>query len=184
MAALRPGRGFGGPGGCRRCRHRPGHTEPGSGPDRGAPAAATAPAGFGHPAPAPGGAVPTLPLGLGTLRGQLLPLRGGVPAVARGRRLLRRPGRPPPHPRHPRGAGFRAAFGPQPRGYWLGLSDREQEGGWRWLDGTPPAFSSWGRGEPNGGRGQNCAALLPHGRWDDLPCERALPWVCERAPPC
>ncbi|XP_069651825.1 C-type lectin domain family 17, member A-like [Haliaeetus albicilla] len=29
---------------------------------------------------------------------------------------------------------------PQPRGYWLGLSDREQEGEWRWLDGTPPAF--------------------------------------------
>lgn len=73
---------------------------------------------------------------------------------------------------------------PQPRGYWLGLSDRDNEGGWRWLDGAPLGFSSWGRGEPNGGRSQNCAALLPDGRWDDLGCERALHWVCERPPTC
>ncbi|XP_075583570.1 C-type lectin domain family 17, member A-like [Pelecanus crispus] len=60
---------------------------------------------------------------------------------------------------------------PQPRGYWLGLSDREQEGGVALAGRGPPGL-------------QNCAALLPHGRWDDLACERALPWVCERPLPC
>ncbi|XP_068778898.1 C-type lectin domain family 17, member A-like isoform X6 [Struthio camelus] len=69
---------------------------------------------------------------------------------------------------------------PQPRGYWLGLSDREKEGSWRWQDGTPLGLSFWSSGEPNGGRGENCATLLPDGRWNDLACERPDYWVCER----
>ncbi|XP_067173446.1 C-type lectin domain family 17, member A-like [Apteryx mantelli] len=69
---------------------------------------------------------------------------------------------------------------PQPRGYWLGLSDREKEGSWRWQDGTPLGLSFWSSGEPNGGREENCGTLLPDGRWNDLACDRPDYWVCER----
>lgn len=39
---------------------------------------------------------------------------------------------------------------------WLGASDQEQEGTFRWLDGTPltsPAYSNWGAGQPDNFRG-------------------------------
>jgi 1,4-alpha-glucan branching enzyme len=32
---------------------------------------------------------------------------------------------------------------------WLGLTDQEEEGVWRWIDGTPLDFSRWSQGEPN-----------------------------------
>ncbi|XP_062457453.1 uncharacterized protein LOC134154819 [Rhea pennata] len=62
-------------------------------------------------------------------------------------------------------------------GYWLGLSDAEEEGSWRWQDGTPLGLSFWSSGEPSGGRQENCGTLLPDGRWNDLACDRPDYWV-------
>ena len=38
--------------------------------------------------------------------------------------------------------------------YWLGATDNEQEGKWKWLTGEPFIFTKWHKGEPNDGFGQ------------------------------
>ena len=78
---------------------------------------------------------------------------------------------------------------------WMGATDAQVEGDWRWLDGAdfppspPPNVSSfvrWHAGEPNnGGAGsaQNCAAIARQGSftgdWDDRRCDDQLASVCE-----
>ncbi|KAG0722105.1 Collectin-12 [Chionoecetes opilio] len=68
--------------------------------------------------------------------------------------------------------------------YWIGLTDRQREGVWRWADSdrTKLTYSNWERGEPNnyrrGRRDQDCVALY-EGRWNDLQCRDALPFVCQ-----
>ncbi|MCA9560290.1 MAG: hypothetical protein KC583_17195, partial [Myxococcales bacterium] len=71
---------------------------------------------------------------------------------------------------------------------WLGLNDRQNEGDWVWLDGTPVAYSHWDRGEPNNGSGgEDCGLLMTRdGRdtqWDDRPCGRGYSYICEASAP-
>ncbi|CAB1349517.1 unnamed protein product, partial [Coregonus sp. 'balchen'] len=52
--------------------------------------------------------------------------------------------------------------------FWMGLTDREEENAWRWLDGTEPAFSQWKPGQPDNWshgheRGEDCAGLIHEG---------------------
>jgi len=55
-----------------------------------------------------------------------------------------------------------------------GLSDREEEGSFRWLsDMSEPTYSNWQKNEPNNmGGNQHCGQLWQkHGhRWDDESC--------------
>ncbi|KAJ8027707.1 C-type mannose receptor 2 [Holothuria leucospilota] len=55
---------------------------------------------------------------------------------------------------------------------WLGLSDRTEEGVWKWIDGAPLEYQKWAYNEPNNqGGNENCATLkYPDARWNDLPC--------------
>jgi len=67
---------------------------------------------------------------------------------------------------------------------WLGASDKEEEGVWRWLDGpekslvfwnsNPDAgvksYSLWFKGEPNNIEGEHCSMLFPDG-WNDISCD-------------
>ncbi|XP_032094920.1 low affinity immunoglobulin epsilon Fc receptor-like [Thamnophis elegans] len=64
---------------------------------------------------------------------------------------------------------------------WLGLSDIEKEGAWRWIDGSPLRQGSWRTGEPNnGGRnGEDCAVLYKEGKWNDIHCAERVRFVCE-----
>ena len=67
---------------------------------------------------------------------------------------------------------------------WIGLSDREDEGRWRWIDGSDLSFEAWGDGEPNdGGDGEDCAVILREdgrvGEWDDRGCGRLYDYACE-----
>lgn len=61
-------------------------------------------------------------------------------------------------------------FGGQPREVWLGLSDAEIEGQWRWDTGEPLAYQQWALGEPNNGFGGNedLAVLMSSGEWKDV----------------
>lgn len=69
--------------------------------------------------------------------------------------------------------------------FWIGLTDREEENVWRWLDGTEPAFTKWKPGQPdNWGHtheiGEDCAGLIHDGLWNDFFCEDLINYICEK----
>ncbi|XP_030276593.1 CD209 antigen-like protein E isoform X2 [Sparus aurata] len=68
---------------------------------------------------------------------------------------------------------------------WIGLTDRETKGMWKWVDGTPLTESYWSPGEPNAYRGkrEDCVVFRSHdleNNWNDLPCEEHNFWICEK----
>ncbi|XP_042357101.1 CD209 antigen-like [Plectropomus leopardus] len=71
-------------------------------------------------------------------------------------------------------------------GLWIGLRDVEEEGTWRWLDGTRLAEGYWNDGEPNNIGNEDCAAAYPRDNpfksWNDAPCNYELKWICQMAP--
>ncbi|XP_062416239.1 asialoglycoprotein receptor 1-like [Pungitius pungitius] len=79
---------------------------------------------------------------------------------------------------------------------WMGLSDREEEGEWRWVDGTRvlsevqfwlsrpglgPEPDDWKLDDP---RGEDCGLLDASeqalGSWMDGSCEESYRWICEK----
>uniref|UniRef100_A0A8C0I0H9 C-type lectin domain-containing protein n=1 Tax=Balaenoptera musculus TaxID=9771 RepID=A0A8C0I0H9_BALMU len=71
-----------------------------------------------------------------------------------------------------------------PRVYWLGLNDRNREGDWRWLDGSPITLSFWDPQEPNNLHNEDCASMNKGGTWNDLSCDKTTYWICERKCSC
>ncbi|XP_016075153.1 PREDICTED: C-type lectin domain family 17, member A [Miniopterus natalensis] len=71
-----------------------------------------------------------------------------------------------------------------PRVHWLGLSDREHEGKWKWLDGSPVTLSFWEPEEPNNVNDEDCVSMNKGGTWNDLSCNKATYWICERKCSC
>jgi hypothetical protein len=69
---------------------------------------------------------------------------------------------------------------------WLGATDADIEGEWRWLDGARlfAPFSDWGNGEPNDVEGaEDCLELFTiDGRWNDNVCDIQHGYIC-RLPP-
>ncbi|KAM7419045.1 hypothetical protein PAMA_016250 [Pampus argenteus] len=71
--------------------------------------------------------------------------------------------------------------------FWIGLSDSETEGIWKWVDESPviTSFSYWGNNEPNShqGKDEDCGEIkLMNGehKWNDKPCEYKNLWICEK----
>lgn len=68
---------------------------------------------------------------------------------------------------------------------WIGLTDRETEGTWKWVDGTKLKESYWRTGEPNSylGSNEDCGEMWPHEEqhWNDLECSYKNFWICEKA---
>ena len=66
-------------------------------------------------------------------------------------------------------------------GTWIGLNDQAQEGNWVWADGSTSSYRNWGGPEPNGGTGENCAALWlsyqSGAQWNDAPCGMSSQYV-------
>lgn len=73
------------------------------------------------------------------------------------------------------------------RGYfWLGLTDREEENVWKWVDGTLPVFKKWKPGQPDNWthgheQGEDCAGLIHNANWNDFYCTDRIGFICERA---
>uniref|UniRef100_A0A671U411 C-type lectin domain-containing protein n=1 Tax=Sparus aurata TaxID=8175 RepID=A0A671U411_SPAAU len=72
---------------------------------------------------------------------------------------------------------------------WIGLNDREKEGTWKWIDGTPLTVAYWRTGEPNdgGGWGEEDCVQIRSGvnakeSWNDVPCGVSLQWICAKKP--
>jgi hypothetical protein len=55
------------------------------------------------------------------------------------------------------------------KGGWIGASDEQEEGKWRWVDGSGLEFQSWKGGEPNNANGiEHYAKLERNGHWNDV----------------
>ena len=69
--------------------------------------------------------------------------------------------------------------------WWMGYSDREDEGDWKWATGSSSTYENWSSDEPNdaGGR-EDCGQLNRYtdGTWNDEPCSFEIPFVCESLP--
>ncbi|XP_054859173.1 hepatic lectin-like [Eublepharis macularius] len=70
--------------------------------------------------------------------------------------------------------------------YWMGLTDMDAEGVWRWLDGSDytRGFQHWKAGEPNDdARNEDCAHLWGNGEWNDVYCTYLCYYICEKPLP-
>ncbi len=73
---------------------------------------------------------------------------------------------------------------------WIGGTDAEQEGIWKWPDGdvffengVSVGYSSWAANEPNNANGiEHCGELWVGGYWNDYDCAYPQAFICERAP--
>ncbi|XP_034741900.1 CD209 antigen-like protein C isoform X2 [Etheostoma cragini] len=68
---------------------------------------------------------------------------------------------------------------------WFGLTDKDQEGTWKWVDGTPLTLKNWEKGQPDNGGGnpkwgeEDCAHFVAT-EWNDRSCVSPMNWICEK----
>ncbi|XP_048579859.1 uncharacterized protein LOC5521691 isoform X2 [Nematostella vectensis] len=72
------------------------------------------------------------------------------------------------------------------RSIWIGLNDRNIEGGWQWSDGSPLAYVAWNGGEPNDLVGvENCGEMVAGNRlWNDYSCSQQRGYICKSKLEC
>uniref|UniRef100_A0A4W5Q9I7 C-type lectin domain-containing protein n=1 Tax=Hucho hucho TaxID=62062 RepID=A0A4W5Q9I7_9TELE len=66
---------------------------------------------------------------------------------------------------------------------WIGLTDKDREGTWKWVDGTPLTTTYWIGKNPDNKMEEDCAEIFigpVEGNWNDLSCATHLNWICER----
>jgi hypothetical protein len=64
---------------------------------------------------------------------------------------------------------------------WLGLSDVENEGFWKWIDNSVLTWSDWAEGEPNNSGIENYAIYYNEKNysWNDAPRRNEYYFICE-----
>ncbi|XP_071824822.1 macrophage mannose receptor 1-like isoform X2 [Apostichopus japonicus] len=62
---------------------------------------------------------------------------------------------------------------------WIGLTDAEHNGIYKWVDDWPVWYTNWGHNEPSRGLQEGCVAMMSDGSWNDTVCtETKLP-ICK-----
>uniref|UniRef100_A0A8C7WPT4 C-type lectin domain-containing protein n=1 Tax=Oryzias sinensis TaxID=183150 RepID=A0A8C7WPT4_9TELE len=72
--------------------------------------------------------------------------------------------------------------------YWFGISDRQKEDEWKWVDGTSLGKSFWEEGEPNNHINEDCGYIVKTQvlervairSWYDAPCDMSVKFICEK----
>ncbi|CAG5865864.1 unnamed protein product, partial [Menidia menidia] len=65
---------------------------------------------------------------------------------------------------------------------WIGLSDRNQEGLWQWVDNSPLSVTFWGRNQPDSAgdpkrHDEDCAQFFDSPTvWNDISCTTSFKW--------
>jgi len=70
----------------------------------------------------------------------------------------------------------------QKKEFWIGATDIEREGQFRWVNGESWKFSNWYKSQPNPGKGQHCLTFNYWGKdtkWGDRHCLGSRPFLCE-----
>ena len=63
---------------------------------------------------------------------------------------------------------------------WLGASDEEKEGDWKWVTGEAFAFKHWATGQPDNDQGTQHHLVYSHGEaWDDNNAGIRWKYMCE-----
>ncbi|KAM9142550.1 C-type lectin domain family 4 member K-like [Pangshura tecta] len=76
--------------------------------------------------------------------------------------------------------------------HWIGLTDRQTEGSWRWADGTEYRADAsrgfWMENQPDNhdpkkDGGEDCVHTVPRKRnlWNDANCTQPFRWICKQA---
>ena len=68
---------------------------------------------------------------------------------------------------------------------WIGGSDKESEGNWKWSDGSAWDFTNWGKisgvQQPNNLDGHDCLEYLRQNRrWNDAGCNIPRSFLCSK----
>ena len=65
--------------------------------------------------------------------------------------------------------------------FWIGATDMEKEGEWKWVDGEEVDKAFWEDGQPGiDGQDEDCALMLGN-EWHDASCENhKAPYVCQK----
>ncbi|XP_062573588.1 collectin-12-like [Saccostrea cucullata] len=64
--------------------------------------------------------------------------------------------------------------------HWVGATDMDEEGVFKWNHRTIFTFTSWYENQPDNINSADCAKVCRNGHWDDVLCEDPNTFICEK----